>query len=934
MARLSGARVIRVSVPTADLVPLAFFLSPSGEVHLDAHAPEESRGPAQIAIELARDFRQGPGHAILQLAARHPAAVLPPSAAFFRDLGALFLTRLCAMPEGAKVPCPSEELSRLAGTAPPMAGGEYLNATALASVWNALQIAFDNELNRASGDGPKSEAKASIERWFAERNPVWHAVGRVCFHLAENKANESRPFAFLATYTTRLSREARPQHRPLGEALRDFASDKAALLSLLLPVQRASAESALVKELADSGHIFQTLEWTAAEAHRFLLETPALEAAGVVVRIPDWWRRRARVTAQVTVGGRPPSAFGLEALVDFDVRLAAFGEPLTATEWRALASAESGLALVRGRWVEVDREKLDAVLAHWKRAQLEARSGSLSLLEAMRLLAGTALGKDAPEPLEGEVADWSEIVAGPWLKEALAGLRGPEGLAKSLPGAELRAELRPYQEVGVRWLAFAAGLGLGACLADDMGLGKTIQVLAFLLARKRGLDAARLRAPPVAAQSPSLLVVPASLLGNWSAEIARFAPSLRTLVAHPSAQQKQEVDPAKHDLVITTYGSLLRSSWPVATSWDVLILDEAQAIKNPSAKQTRAVKALKSRARIALTGTPVENRPGDLWSIFDFLNPGLLGSAAAFGRFVKKLDQRGYGPLRELTRPYLLRRLKTDKSVIRDLPDKTEVIAYCALSRRQAALYQQAVEELKESLAASKGTEEPATGEVGTTQHPIERRGLVLASLMRLKQICNHPSQWLRDGKFAPGESGKFVRLRELAEEIASRQERALVFTQFREMTEPLAEFLGGIFGEQGLVLHGGIKVSGRQALVDRFQRGEAPFFVLSTKAGGTGLNLTAASHVLHFDRWWNPAVEEQATDRAFRIGQKRNVLVHKFVCRGTLEEKIDRMLAEKKKLAGDLLEGGAESRLTEMSDAELLETVSLDLTSALDESV
>ena len=904
---------------TADVtVPLAFFVSPSGEVHLDAHPAEESKGPAQIAGELAHDFKLGPGYAILQLAARHPAAALPAGVAFFRDVGALFLSRVSAAPELAAqggLPVPADGLARMAGLAPPIAGGEYLSSAALESLWGALQAALRNDLAQTasidaapSGLRPSPAKAAPIEQWFAERNPAWHAVGRVCFHLAENKADEARPFAFLATYTTRLSREARPQHRPLGQALRDFASDKAALLSLLVPVQRAAAESALVKELADSGRVFQTLYWTANEAHRFLLEVPALEAAGVVVRIPDWWRSRARVTAQVTVGGRPPAALGLEALVDFDVRLAVGGEALSEKEWRALAGAQGGLALVRGRWVEVDREKLDAVLAHWKKAQQEARSGSLSLLEAMRLLAGTAPGVDAPEPLESAVAEWSNISPGKWLKEALAGLRGPDGLAKSLPGAELRAELRPYQEVGVRWLSFAAGLGFGACLADDMGLGKTIQVLAFLLARKRA----------GAATGPSLLVAPASLLGNWTAEIARFAPTLRVRVEHPSAPSSEKLDPARHDLVITTYGSLLRAAWPAATSWDVVVADEAQALKNPSAKQTRAAKALKARARIALTGTPVENRASDLWSLFDFLNPGLLGSAKAFGRFVKKLDQRGYGPLRELTRPYLLRRLKTDKNVIGDLPDKTEVTAYCTLSRQQAALYQETVAGLRESL----------DGAVG-----IERRGLVLASLMRLKQICNHPSQWLRDGRFAADASGKFARLGGLAEEIASRQDRALVFTQFREMTEPLAEFLATVFGEKGLVLHGGTKVSERQVLVDRFQRGEAPFFVLSTKAGGTGLNLTAASHVIHFDRWWNPAVEAQATDRAFRIGQKRNVLVHKFVCRGTVEEKIDRMLAEKKKLAGDLLEGGGEARLTEMSDAELLRTVSLDLASALEET-
>ena len=886
---------------TDELVPLAFFVSPTGEVHFDAHPPEGSLAPLSIATALARDFKLGPGHAILQLAARHPAAALPASVSFFRDTGALFLTRVAAAPdlaEKGKLPPPAGDLARLVRGAPPLTGGEYLSEPAMESLWNAFQTALRSELARLpAASGPAGP----VARWFAERNPAWHAVGRVCFHLAENKADPERPFAFLATYTTRLSRDARPQHRPLGDALRDFAGDKTALLSLLLPVQRAAAESAFVKQLAATGQIYQTLFWTADEAYRFLLEVPALEAAGLTVRVPDWWKSRPRVTAQVTVGGQAPAAFGLKALIDFDLRLSAFGETLSDAEWRALAKAQSGLALVRGRWVELDREKLDAVLAHWQRARKEP----VSLLEAMRLLAGTAQGTDAPEPLDKAVADWSEIAAGPWLKEALAGLRGPQGLARSLPGAELRAELRPYQEVGVRWLSLVAGLGLGACLADDMGLGKTIQVLAFLLARKRA----------GAAKGPSLLVVPASLLGNWTAEIARFAPSLRARVEHPSAAAQVS---GAVDLIITTYGSLLRAGWPAKTKWDVVILDEAQAIKNPAAKQTRAVKLIEARARIALTGTPVENRAGDLWSIFDFLNPGLLGSAAAFGRFMKRLDGSGYGPLRELTRPYLLRRLKTDKDVISDLPEKTELTAFCGLSRQQAALYQETVARLQESLDGAEG---------------IERRGLVLASLLRLKQICNHPSQWLRDGTFAAAASGKFVRLRELAEEIASRQDRLLVFTQFREMTAPLAELLSSVFGAEGLVLHGQTKVSERQALVDRFQRGEAPFFVLSTKAGGVGLNLTAAAHVIHFDRWWNPAVEEQATDRAFRIGQKRNVLVHKFVCRGTVEEKIDRMLADKKKLAGDLLAGGAEARLSEMSDAELLQTVSLDLASAIEES-
>ncbi len=308
------------------------------------------------------------------------------------------------------------------------------------------------------------------------------------------------------------------------------------------------------------------------------------------------------------------------------------------------------------------------------------------------------------------------------------------------------------------------------------------------------------------------------------------------------------------DLVITSYGALLRYDWLSGTNWRVAVIDEAQAIKNPGAKQTRAVKKLIAHTRIALTGTPVENRLSDLWSIFDFTHPGLLGSGQAFGRYIRRLaEARTYGPLRELVRPYILRRLKTDKSVIADLPDKTEMKAFCYLSATQAALYQKAVEELADALDRAEG---------------MGRKGIVLSFLMRFKQICNHPSQWLGDGAWAETDSGKFARLRELADVIAAKQEKMLVFTQFREASEPVAAFLGNVFGREGLVLHGGTPVSKRKELVRRFQEDElSPFFVLSLKAGGAGLNLTAASHVVHFDRWWNPAAKgrREGIDRARR---------------------------------------------------------------------
>jgi SNF2 family DNA or RNA helicase len=581
-----------------------------------------------------------------------------------------------------------------------------------------------------------------------------------------------------------------------------------------------------------------------------------------------------------------------------------------------LLAQSDGLALIRGKWVEVDHHRLGRTLEQFEAVERRAVTEGLSFGEAMRMLAGAGIAEDgAPGQID---IDWSQTVAGPWLAQTLAALRSPEGLARIDPGRSFRGTLRPYQQAGVQWLYLLAQLRLGACLADDMGLGKTIQVLSLLLVLKHEANAKR---------KPCLLVAPASLLANWAAEISRFAPSLKAIVAHPSAapDEKLKTDGADNledvDLVITSYGYLARVPWLSSTSWRLAVLDEAQAIKNPSAKQTRAVKQLRADVRIALTGTPIENRLGDLWSIFDFINPGLLGSSKHFSAFVKRLADRPhnpFGPLRDLVRPYILRRLKTDKSIIADLPDKTEVKTFCPLSRKQAALYQQAVQDLASQLEDVDG---------------IKRRGIVLSFLMRLKQICNHPSQWLGDSAWAEEDSGKLARLRDIAEVIAAKQEKALIFTQFKEATAPLQTFLGSVFGHPGLVLHGETAVKQRKDLVRQFQEDDTvPFFVLSVKAGGTGLNLTAASHVIHFDRWWNPAVENQATDRAFRIGQYKNVLVHKFICRGTVEERIDQMIESKKQLAGDFLSSGADMLLTEMKDAELLKLVALDLNAAMKE--
>ena len=896
---------------------LGLRLTPHGRLAVEDgdDAPEID---AAVSIRLTEAFAQGTGHGLMRLGAAEVGQALPPVFVWWRGFAAQYIGSLCLHASGTEaeerrelpgVPAPtSAELSSLVLTAPMMPGAEYLTQDALLALWDELARAFAASL-AAAGTG--------LQAFLTTQNPAWNLVGRVHLNLAENRRDPDQPFAFMATYTTRLSAQAKAQHVPLGQALREYAgaANRDKLLSLLLPVQRAAERCTWLKPLIDAGDIFHPLRWGPAEASRFLQSVPELESAGVVVRMPASWRanRPARPQVTATVGSRAPSAVGLDGLLDFQMGIMLDGEPLTEAEVATLLAGTENLVLLRGQWVEVDRARLELTLERFHAAEELAARDGLTFAEAMRMLAGASVAQDGPVTTE---TDWAHVTAGPWLEQTLKALRTPGGDGVD-PGPALHGTLRPYQKVGTQWLHLLSSLGLGACLADDMGLGKTIQVLSLLL-----VEQARGARP-----RPSLLVAPASLLGNWAAEIEKFAPGLKAAIVHPSAMPADQMkaftaeQAVEYDLAITSYGSLLRIPVFAETDWRFVILDEAQAIKNPNARQTRAAKSLRARARIALTGTPVENHLGDLWSIFDFINPGLLGSAKQFTRYTKGLAERThnpYGPLRELVRPYILRRMKTDRSIIADLPDKTEIKAMCGLSRRQAALYGQAVEDLARSLEESEG---------------IQRKGIVLAMLMRLKQICNHPSQWLNDNVWAEEDSGKWARLREIAEVVAARQEKMLVFTQFREMTGPLAALLGQIFGRDGLVLHGETAVKNRKALVQRFQEDEAvPFFVLSLKAGGSGLTLTAASHVVHFDRWWNPAVENQATDRAFRIGQKKNVLVHKFICRGTVEEKIDALIESKKVLSNELLAGGGEINLTEMTNDDIMRMVSLNLHAAMKE--
>jgi len=764
----------------------------------------------------------------------------------------------------------------------------------------------------AGDPGDLAQLHQQIQQWQRPVSVTATAPFRFCFRLEEpEETAPSSPgeehwfvrYLLQAVADPSLLipvREAWDPNKQTAALLRldEFSAKEYLLMSLgqsarLCPDLAAGLQTALPE-----GHPLDT-----CGAFAFLTEKAMLlEQAGFGVMLPAWWsgrsaKMRLSIRAQVKspqmAGG---SGISLDQIMLFDWQLSLGDESLSLAELQELAKRKSPLVKVRGQWVHLNAQEIQAALDFWRK---KAAAG-ITARETLHLaLGGVKTPGDIP---------FAGLAAEGWVGDLLAQLQGQATFDELPVPEDFCGILRPYQVRGYSWLNFLKQWGLGACLADDMGLGKTVQTLA-LIARERQADC----------QEPALLVCPTSVVGNWQKEAARFTPQLPVLVHHGGARARgkalaQKV--RKYAMVISSYALLYRDFELLKEiTWSGVILDEAQNIKNPETKQARAARALPAGYRLALTGTPVENNVGDLWSIMEFLNPGFLGSQMEFKRrfFIPiqaNRDPEATQGLQRLTQPFILRRLKTDPKIIDDLPEKNEMKVFCNLTREQASLYAAVVEEAGRTLDGADG---------------IQRKGVILGVLSKLKQVCNHPAQFLADNSPIPGRSGKLARLTEMVEEILQVKDRALIFTQFAEMGKILQRHLQETFGREVLFLHGGTPKKQRDEMVERFQAigSRLPLFILSLKAGGTGLNLTGANHVFHFDRWWNPAVENQATDRAHRIGQTRDVLVHKFLCVGTLEEKIDEMIERKKEVAEQVV-GAGESWLIELSTAELRDLMAL----------
>lgn len=811
-----------------------------------------------------------------------------PTAQFLKEVVQSFVRSLSSSPEieiareKTKAVLDDDQLDHLLALCPFALGSEFVDEDWMRQQYTYLQHVFEQEATSFEG---------TMQLYFEGLSQNLQTAQRIYFHLVENMYDEDYPFAFMATYATK-DQAGRVMHMPLAHALIEYKDHQEELLALLSSLNKVADGVEYIQYLMDTGELFHPIKLKVKEAYSLLKAVPLIEKSGIKCRVPNWWKKHySSVHLNVSAGEKKPSFFGLQTLMELTPSLSINGYTLTSDDINSLLQQEEGLTFMKGQWVEVNHHKLQELLEKMKHYD-----GTITLKEA--------LTKDFVKDVDDDPDNGIEITNGKWLRNMIQEMRQPRHIQKQSLPEDFDATLRHYQQEGYNWLNIMYTFGFGACLADDMGLGKTIQVIAFL-EKLREEDA----------DAKCLLVVPASLLGNWESEMRKFAPDLHYFILHSSKikdyQAYQEDNPY---LTITTYGMASKIEDLSQRDWNVLILDEAQAIKNPITKQTKTMKKIPARFRIAMTGTPIENDYSNLWSLFDFLNKGLLGSFDQFKRFSKTIEDypENTTKLRNLVSPFILRRLKTDKSIISDLPDKIEIVDHVNLSKRQIVLYKKQVEKLKEDIETAQG---------------MERRGIVLSYITKFKQICNHPDQFNHDISFKAIDSGKYQMLKELCTTIYEKRERVLVFTQYREMCEPLSKYLASIFHKEGYIINGSTPIKKRTEIVNKFQSEHyIPYIVLTVKAAGTGLNLTAANHVIHFDRWWNPAVENQASDRAYRIGQKKKVFVHKLVSTGTIEEKIDELITSKQSLANNILSTNDQINIAEMSNDELINLFQLEV--------
>ena len=831
-----------------------------------------------------------------------------------RSFGQQYLTaaRLVSRAPDSKGSLPSDEpkelsvekLEAIASRIREKSAEPDFKAANLRMFWRELDRTFRNELERVRG---------SVTRFFDEREPKWNEVGRLCMNLAEAPEASALPFALLWTYVKGISEEGELQHQPLRDALREFGTSAQypQLLGLLSAVHEAGVRFPWIAESKRTGGVFGVELLGTKQAYELLNQEAQLKGLGISIRTPASWKglSTVRPALRAVIGQNEASFLTADTLLDFNLAVTVGDEKLSEAEIGSLLASTEEIKFLRGHWVTVDQENIERITRQLE--QVKRAASGITLPQATRLLAGL----DSEERSKEKV--WEGVEAGPGLIKLLDDLRHPERLKKLKAPEGFKGELRPYQELGVQWLHFMTNLGLGACLADDMGVGKTIQVIALILVLKEEVKKGGRR--------PHIIIAPASVLSNWDKELKRFAPSLKFRVLHSAGAAdftrsgSAEKELSGLDLVVTTYGMLLELQSLRNAEWDLVFLDEAQAIKNPRTQQARAAKILKARARAILTGTPVENHSLDLWSLFDFLNPGLLGSQRQFHGFYKRCASQGdLSPLRILVKPYILRRLKSDPEIGKYLPQKNEKEPiYCQLTPAQALLYQQQRDALAAELKESSG---------------MKRRGVVLKYIMRFRQICNAPEHWQGAKRWNKEHSGKLKDLRRLAAECKNSDRKMLVFTAFAEAVRPLAAQLEEIFGSRGEILDGSIPTAARAKIWTRFQEDpKVKFFVLTIGTGGAGLNLSAASVVVHYDRWWNPAKESQATDRAHRFGQKNDVDVYRLISKGTIEERMHDLISSKQALFEELFEVDDPIRITEMSNDEILALVSLDLSQVVE---